>query len=429
MGMSALTIALSGLRVAQTSIENTSHNIANAGTEGFTRQRVDRSSGTPRRTLYGPMGTGVEVVGISRSRDSYLDARVRTSESAARALDARVEFGQRTEDAFAEPDNGVNASLGRLWTSFTTLAQRPGDVSLGTQVLSNLNDLAGRVNQIRTELDNLGTNAFQRLQTDIDKANAAMDRVAHINTISPTLLGPDLEDERDRAIDTLAATVGAAVVYLPDGKARITISGRTVVDGDYVSHLSVDQLSPGVVRHGATGPIELGGSAGGLQSVLTSDLPGYRNKLDAFVTQFVAAMNAQHQANKTVGGANGTALLADDGNAMTVLITDPALLAPADAAGGEQNGRGAAALAAMRTAQDARARDIVSFIGGAVANLTRANDNAQSLSLAAAQQRSAVTGVNLDEEMAQLISDQKAYAAAARIVTTVDQMLDVLVNM
>ena len=69
MSMSALTIALSGLRVSQTSIETASHNIANAGTEGYTRQRVDRRSGSPRKTLYGPMGTGVEVGGITRSRD------------------------------------------------------------------------------------------------------------------------------------------------------------------------------------------------------------------------------------------------------------------------------------------------------------------------------------------------------------------------
>ena len=122
MSLSALSIALSGLRVSQTAIETASHNIANAATEGYTRQRVDRRSGTPRRTLYGPMGTGVEVVGITRSRDSYLDARVRTTDSAAKGLSARVEFGQRTEDAFAEPDNGITSSLGRLWTSFGTLA-------------------------------------------------------------------------------------------------------------------------------------------------------------------------------------------------------------------------------------------------------------------------------------------------------------------
>ena len=429
MGMSALNIALSGLRVSQTAIETASHNIANAGTEGYTRQRVDRRPNSPRQTLYGPMGSGVAVAGISRSRDSYLDARVRTTDSAAKGLDVRVEFGQRTEDAFAEPDNGITASLGRIWSSFTALAQKPGDASAGTQVLSNLNDLAGRVNQARGELENLGNNATQRLQNDIDTANAAMDRIAEINRITPAGLAPDLADERDKALDTLAATIGASAVLLPDGKVRVAVGGKTVVDGDYVSHLALDPLNAGVVLHNTTGPITLGGSAGGLQTVLTSDLPGYRSKLDTFVTGLVNAVNTQHAANKTVAGLNGTNLLADNGIAMTVLVSDPTLLASADATGGAQNGAGAAAMAALRKTLDPAARDVVSFVGGSVANLTRSNENAQALASTASQQRLAVTGVNLDEEMASLITDQKAYAAAARIITTVDQMLDTLVKM
>jgi len=429
MGMSALSIALSGLRVSQTAIETASNNIANAGTDGYTRQRVDRRSAYPRQTLYGPMGSGVEVAGISRTRDSYLDARVRTTDSSAQALGARVEFGQRAEDAFAEPDNGVTASLGRLWSSFTTLAQKPGDPALGTQVLSNLNDLAGRVNQTRGELGNLSTDALQRLQTDVDKANAAMDQIAKINAISPVGLAPDLADSRDRALDTLASTIGATSVTLPDGKVRVAVGGKTVVDGDYVSHLSLDPLNPGTVIHNATGPVTLGGSAGGLQAAITTDLPAYLAKLNTFVTGLVSAINTQHAANKTLSGAAGGPVLADDGKAMTVLISDPTLLAAADATGGAQNGAGATALAALRKLQDPAANDVVAFVAGTVGNLTRSNDNAQALAATATQQRLAVTGVNLDEEMAQLMSDQKAYAAAARIVTTVDQMLDTLVKM
>lgn len=429
MGMSALSIALSGLRTSQAAIETASHNIANAGTEGYTRQRVDRRPGFPRQTMYGPMGSGVDVAGISRSRDSYLDARVRTTTSASKALDARVEFGQRAEDAFAEPDNGITSSLGRLWSSFMSLAQKPGDASLGTGVLGNLNDVAGRVNQARGELDNLGTNALQRLQSNIDSANAAMDRIAGINRVTPAGLAPDQADERDKALDELAATIGATSVVMPDGKVRVAVGGKTVVDGDYVSHLSLDPLQAGTVIHNATGPVTLGGSAGGLQTAITGDLPALRSKLNTFVTGLVAAVNTQHAANKTSAGVNGAPLLADDGVVMSVLITDPTQLAAGDAAGGAQNGNGAAALANLRTTQDAASRDLVSFVGGTVANLVRSNDNAQSLADTATQQRLAVTGVNLDEEMASLMTDQKAYAAAARIVTTVDQMLDTLIKM
>lgn len=429
MSSNALSIALSALRTSQTAIEVASHNIANAGTAGYTRQRVDRKPGTPRNTIYGPMGTGVEVGGISRSRDSYTDGRVRSTDAAAKSLDMRAEFGRRSEDAFAEPDNGITSSLGRLWSSFQSLGQKPGDDALGTQVISSLQDLAGRVNQARTELGNLKVDALQRLKNEVDTANAAMDRIAELNRITPAGLAPDLADERDRALDTLASTIGATSTMLPDGKIRVAVGGKTIVDGDYVSHLTVDPANDGTVIHGATGPVQLGGTAGGLQTVIQSDIDAYRSKLDTFVASMVSALNTQHQANKTTSGANGGLLVADDGNAMTVLITVPGNIASGDAAGGALNGAGAAALADLRRTVEPGARDLVTFVGGAVANITRSYQNAQALADTANQQRMAVTGVNMDEEMAQLISDQKAYAAAARIVTTVDEMLDTLIRM
>ena len=426
--VSSLSIALSSLRTSQAAIETTSHNIANAGTEGYTRQRVDRRAGFPRQTIYGPLGSGVDVQGISRSRDGYLDARVRTTASNANSLGIRTEFGQRVEDGLGEPDNGVTASLGRLWGSFTTLAGKPGDASMGTAVLSNLNDLAGRVNQARTEFDNLGVNATQRLQAELDTASGAMDQIAALNRIAPTGLPPDLADQRDNAIDQLAKSLGATATMYPDGKVRVSVNGMTVVDGDFVSKLSLDPLNAGQVVHPA-GPITVGGTAGGLQAVLTNDLPGYRAKLDNFVASLVSAINTQHQLNKTTAGVNGAALLADDGTAMTVLIVNPSGLAVADAAGGAQNGNGATSLALLRRTVDPNARDLVTYVGGTVANLNRSNTNAQNLSDTANQQRLAVTGVNLDEEMANLIADQKAYAAAARIITTVDSLLDTLIRM
>lgn len=429
MSSNALSIALSALRVSQTAIEVSSHNIANAGTAGYTRQRVERRPGTPRNTVYGPMGTGVQVVDITRSRDRYTDDRVRSTDATAKSLEIRTEFGQRSEDAFAEPDNGITASLGRLWPAFQALGQKPGDEALGTQVLSSLDDLAGRVNQARAELGNLQTNALQRLTNEVDTANAAMDRIAELNRITPAGLAPDLADERDRALDTLASTIGATSTMLPDGKIRVAVGGKTIVDGDYVSHLAVDPANDGTVNHGATGPVQLAGSAGGLQTVIQSDLSTYRAKLDTFVSSMVNALNNQHVNNRLPGGSNGGLLVADDGNAMTVIIASPSQLATADAAGGVNNGNGAIALANLRRTVEPTARDLVTFVGGTVANIARSFDNAQALADTATQQRLSLTGVNLDEEMAQLITDQKAYAAAARIVSTVDEMLDTLIRM
>jgi flagellar hook-associated protein 1 len=428
MGISSLSIALSGLRAAQTQIETISHNVANAGTPGYTRQRVDLRPTAPRTTLYGPMGAGVDITGISRSTDAYVDGRARATSASAAQLEVRSELGQRTEDVMAEPDNGITSTLKGLWSSFSNLAAQPADAPRGTQVIASLGDLAGRINAVRTGIDDLSGNALARLQAELDTANAAADRIAKLNEIAPTGLAPDLQDQRDLAVDQLAKSLGGVAMVQADGKYRVTVNGMSIVDGDHVSHLTLDPLNPGVVLHPA-GPITVGGTAGGLQSAILKDLPGYRARVDAFVTSLVNGLNAQHAANRTAAGVAGGPLLADDGKTVSVLVTSYSQLASADTTGGTQNGQGAVAMFSLRSTLDPAAAAMVTGIGGEVANVTRSSSSASALAEGAAQARLAVNGVNLDEEMAQMITSQKAYAAAARIVTTVDQMLDTLIRM
>jgi len=425
---SALSIALSGLRAAQTQIETSSHNIANVATEGYTRQRVDQRPTHPRTTIYGPMGAGVDVGDITRARDSWVDSRVRLTSGQAASLSVRTEMGQRTEDVLGEPDMGVTSSLGRLWSSFTALSNNPSDDAARTQVLSSLQDFAGRATSVRQGLDSLTNDAQIRLGAEVDSANKVADQIASLNKLVPTQLSSDLADQRDLAIDKLAKSVGATAVILPDGKARVSVNGMALVDGDRVSHLSVDPNTPGVVNHPA-GPATLGGTAGGLQSAITADIPAYRARFDTFVTAAVTALNSQHALGKTPAGTAGGPLLTDTPTSLSVAVTTTAQLAAADTAGGAQNGQGAAAIASLRTVVDAAASTMINGVGGDVANVSRSSDNASLLANAASSARLSLTGVNIDEEMAQLISEQKAYAAAARIVTTVDQMLDSLVKM
>ena len=78
---SALHVAMSGLRAAQLAMDTASHNVANANTPGYTRQRVDMASSQPRFHAVGQIGMGVSVTDISRVRDNFLDVRYRSSVS------------------------------------------------------------------------------------------------------------------------------------------------------------------------------------------------------------------------------------------------------------------------------------------------------------------------------------------------------------
>ena len=136
-----------------------------------------------------------------------------------------------------------------------------------------------------------------------------------------------------------------------------------------------------------------------------------------------------HATGFTPSGAPGGPLLAVSSGTVTVAVTVPADLAAGDVAGQPQNGRVADALAQLRGPQGDSFRSFVSGLSGRVAGLHRSADTAQSLSDAASQQRDSVVGVNLDEEMTDLMNQQRAYQAAARLVTVIDDMLQSLIEM
>jgi flagellar hook-associated protein 1 FlgK len=223
--------------------------------------------------------------------------------------------------------------------------------------------------------------------------------------------------------------LGATSSIDEDGRARVTLNGLALVDGDRGIPLTLQPSPPaGVVTH-PSGPVTLSGTAGGLQAGITSDIAGARAQLDAFSVGFVAALNAAHAGGFTPAGAPGGPLLGMVAGQVTVLVTQPGELAATDVAGQTQNGVTADHLAQLRSTQGDAYRSLVAGLAGRVAGLGRSSDTAQSVATSASVQRDSEIGVNLDEEMTDLMSQQRAYEAAAKLVTVIDEMLQSLIGM
>lgn len=430
MSFSALSIAVSGLRAQSYAIETTSHNVANAATPGYRRQRVDLSPAFPRQSALGTTGAGVIATSVSRATDVLADLRARGAAGQAALLGTRAELAMNAEDVFGEPDRGVGAALGGIWSSFAALAVAPSDEAARQQVLSSLDAFATRVNEVRNGLNDLGADAVVRLRSEVDAVNQATARIAEINRFAPMPGGlpADLADERDRLLDQVAASVGATAKIQADGQARVTVSGLALVDGTSVTALSVATTPAVAVLHPA-GPIAAAGIAGGLVTALSTDLPAFRTQLDNFVGGLLTDLNALHATGVTPGGAAGGALLADAGGLVSVVPASTADLAAADTTGSPQNGKIADALAQRRVIQGDVFRSVANAVANTVAGIGRAADTARSISDANEAARDSVVGVNIDEEMTQLVSQQRAYQAAAKVITTVDQMLQTLIAM
>lgn len=443
----SLHTALSGIRAGQTGLDTAAHNVANASTPGYTRQRVELRARLPYASPVGPVGTGVDVEGIGRLRDAFLDARARLVGAELAWQDTTFQLLRRAEALLAEPDDGLTAELSGVWDAFDALASDPADPAARRQVVTALDTLAARTRAVAAGWDELGRDAEAQRADSVREAGDLLAAVADLNRriadAAPRQGTPnDLLDERDRALDRLATLLGANFQTEGDGSVTVRLPAA---DGsgpvDLVAGLETTSLALG-----ADGAVTAGGvavvaraKAGALGEFVEVVLPERLAALDGFVDVLAGALNDQHAAGYDADGNPGGALLVSTGGARDLRVAadvsaDPRRLAAAAEPGAAFDGRNAEQLASLRERRlggdslDERLRTVVVDLAGAVAGARGASDTARSLSAAATAARQSMHAVSLDEEMVAVVSYQRALEAASRVMTAVDQALDTLVN-
>lgn len=473
MSIAGLHTALSGIRAARVGMDTTSHNVANANTDGYTRQRVGLSTTYPSQTAVGKIGSGVEVADIVRIRDAFLDQRARSDLATGGELDVRADLLARTEGVFGEPESGLTSELNEIWAAFEELSLRPDDQASRRQVVSALESFEARVKSVAGGLDTLQTNTTQQLHQSVAEVNGLLERVAGLNeSILDAQTGPgapnDLLDERDRLLDELNTKVGARVSIAEDGTARVSVAGMAVVSGTRAQELQVyEKETHGAdagdafdVMHPSGNPVDVGGELAGLQTFLQQDVPDTVTQLDTFLTEVSEQLDGQHQlgvwfdasgvpdGGDPVFGYGGQP--PDDRTAAAIQaefnlnLTDPRRVAAASGApdAGQLDGSNAARLAALRTDAfddndpitperplvDEQLRTIVTDLAAKVQGADRRSAAQQDLTTASESAREGMHGVSIDEEMVNMLSHQRALEASSRVMTAVDQALDVLIN-
>lgn len=440
-----LYTGLSAIRAGTAGIDTVSHNIANAATPGYTRQRVELAASIPFRSPDGPIGTGVDITAFVRLRDHFLDARVRATVADFARLDVRAELLGRTEAVTGEPDNGITAELTRLWDAFEDLAMDPGDPAVRRTVLNQLDAVTAKVRSVAGAWDQLGADTTSRRDVSLDELSALLTEVASINRSvanqDPLTVSNDLLDRRDLAADRIAELVGATAVRQPDGTLTIQLGGVALVSGDTTTPVTASgtDLVAGatVVTAAASGEIAA------LHEYVTTTVPAQRAGLDQFVSQLVTALNTQHAAGFTDLGVAGGPLLSYDpllgATSLVAAVASPADLAVASTlvggVPGALDGTNAQSLADLRTAAVGGGSSLpqmldalVVDLGAAVASASRAADAAGDVAVSAEVARQSQHGVSTDEEMVDLVRYQRQLEAASRVMTAIDEALDVLVN-
>ncbi len=422
-----LHTSLRGLLAEQRALDVTSHNVANANTQGYSRQEAQvQASDALALPLGDRLGTGVDVVAYKRMRDSFLDLQFRAQSMQVGAGTTRADALDQAELRLAEPgDNGIAARLNSFWSSWSDLSNAPDSGAAKQALIEDARTLASSVSALDAGLRTVSSQAadelaaltgtggeLQQIGRELAGLNGAIRDTERVGG-QPN----DLLDRRDLLLDRLSGLAQVSVGDDGAGSIRVTLggAGSPLVDGATLNWPPPAMTTPG-------------GKIGALADLSspTGTIAAYRADVAAFAQALTTQVNAVYAP------AAGAGFFTYDG-ATATLAVNPAVTAANLRAGGGAAGDNSAARALSELRGVAGGPDdlysrFVTRVGTEVADARRSTLNATALSESIEDRRQSTAGVSLDEEMTNLIRFQRGYQAAARAMSATDAMLDQLIN-
>lgn len=487
------------LTTNQWALQSTGNNIANAGTEGFSRQRLvmgtteqlSISLGSGRN---GQVGTGVRGEMLERIRDVMLDKQYRDEVTKVSYYGTKQAAFGRMEDIINEPsETGLSKAFDGFWESLQTLSTNPQDSGARSVVRQKAETLTQTFNYMAKAINQVKADLKSEVEVSTKKVNDLLKKINNINveihTVEPLGALPNaLYDERDRYLDELSQYVDFEKVSIDaqaigsgdmgnalrnaegridielkmpdgtkikavDGKASTAVTLRFTENADGIYNgLEVNGVAQtldktnGFTTGRLSGLLEMYGQERNGQAV--GEYVKMESQLDEMAKTFADAFNAAHAKNSKKDGTNGTnAFFTSTSVEITAatISVGSEIKASLDNIATSTDGnigdsQGALNLAKMKTASITFVKSnttttIGSFYQNVIGDMAVSTDQVGRLGKSAAvlmesadQRRMSMSAVSIDEEMTMMIQYQHAYNAAARNITTVDEMLDKIIN-
>ena len=429
-----ISTALSSLRTQRVAIDVAGQNIANVNTPGYVRQRVDMTA-----------GIGVNVSAISRLHNGILGDRSRTESAQLQNLSIASNVVNDVEGVFPEPTTyGFQEKLDALWSSFSNVARDPNNAAARVQVLSQANAAADWLNNAATELEDITANYSSGLANLVTTVNGYAKELSELNvavsqSVENTQAANALLDRRGYVADQLAQLVGGSYHTNDSNQLSVTLGGGTLAGPSTYATLQV--ASAGGVTSlqwagDSTTATVTSGAANGYLTAVNTTVDSWITTLDSVASALTTTVNAVQTTGFDRDGNAGANLFSGTTAAtISVALTDGADIAASAIApsGGvaSLDGSKADAMAALGTAAngpDELYQELVVSLGFAIQAADQAAATQESLASSITSQIDTESGVSIDEEMANLIAYQRAYEAAARVLTAIDAVLETLIN-
>jgi len=466
-----LNLATRSLATQRAGTEVSGHNLANVSNPAYSRQRVRIEAAVTMVSNLGPQGTGADGVAIERLRNLLLDGQLVSESSVMGSLTAQqrafeyaqANLGQRldrqasgTEGAAAASGvggaQGLAENLTSLFAAFQGLSTNPTSLTDRQAVMIKAQEVANQFNQVSSRLGDVHDLLNASIRSEVEQVNGMITDIASINRQILTLeagggSANDLRDARQARLEELGKLTSVSAVEGSSGALEISIGGVAMISGGTViERLEAYDNGSGEVmlRSESTGTaISLsGGSLQGTIDARDGEVAVLRNQLDTLAGELITRVNTVHTAGYGLGGTTGQVIFnGSDASTISVnqlLLDQPDRVQASGVSG--QVGNNDVAIALARLGDEPQSglggqtfsqayNQSVARLGSALSAVNNQIDNETVVTEMLSRQRDSVSGVSLDEEMTDLIRFQRAFQASARLVTTVDDMLEIVVSM
>ncbi len=293
---------------AQTGLRAVSDNIANINTTGYVRKTIDQQP-----LVVNGVGMGVQVTGIRRVTDQYLQLASLTAGSDAARWGAYSQYLDNAQSLFGDPssDNFFFSRMDSIYSAFSAASDDPSSSLLRSQAISNVSDFLNESARINTHINDLGNTVDAQAKADIDRANDLLEQINRLNSdvSRANLANADAsgsENIQSQLIDELAAIMNVQVQQRSQGGVTIRSAEGYLLAGDNAAKLSYNRtdstmsyiaIEP-IGGIGQAQPITItGGDLRGLMDLRDQVLPGLSDQLGEFVSRVTEQLNAAHNAN------------------------------------------------------------------------------------------------------------------------------------
>ncbi|MBV70321.1 MAG: flagellar hook-associated protein FlgK [Myxococcales bacterium] len=463
--------AASGMNTSQAGLATVGHNLANADTDGYSRQQVHIGNRGPLRIISGSQqisqaGQGATVQNIQRAHSTFLERQLlrdRMERGFFQEQSQGLKLFERLFDDQAS--NTIGPAVDEFFNAARDLSQEPHRFGNRQMFMLSADNIARSFNEFAQQAHSVREDADRTVQANVERINELAEIItatnARIGTIEAVgITANDFRDQRDIAIKEIAELADVRVLIHRDGGAQIDLANgfslvqgsnravlSTIPDPANAGLLAIEHTSLSGVTTEITNSIQTG-EIGGLLNLRDTVIPTHMGEMDQLAFTFVAEVNAIHQAGVGLDGLGGRDLFdpigAVAGASLSISVNqaieaDPGLIAAAiDPAALPGDNRNLLALADLQTAPHAVLTnvtfnhfysEIIRSVGAGVNRSEQLSEFHQTRFEQSDSLRESIEGVSIDDEMVDLSRFQKHFEASARVMDTVNRLMDELMQL